>query len=307
MVNAIAVLSHLVIDEVQHRGSPVRIQIGGAGAYAAVGSSLVSGAGRTLLVSGVGSQDRMQVSQWCRERDIVTTGLFDVGDHSPRTLIDYRSEDDRTETPHHGPEHFESHTPFPKHLPVEPSSLGGCYFFHDTDPQYWRAVTELRGATSALMLWEISARACQPECWNAVVGCAGLVDVWSINLSEARALTGEFEADPVLARLAEVCSTVLLRLGARGSLIAHHGQVWAVPAVPTGLVDPTGGGNTCSGALLAALVDGVPLPRAGALASAAAARTISAAGPPSVDVAARISIQDTADRLVHQTALLDPS
>ncbi|TCO44020.1 sugar/nucleoside kinase (ribokinase family) [Kribbella antiqua] len=266
----IAILSHVVIDEIHRPGETESVeQIGGAGAYAAVGASLVSEPGRALIVSGVGRADRPAITEWATSRGIDPSGLFDVGEHSPRTHIEYFDDGDRVETPVYGLEHFEAHTPLPRHLPQ--SELAGVYLFHAHEASYWDQVGQLPHP----ILWEISRDSCHPSHLARVRELAATIDVLSINVAEAEALLGD-------SRLADLAPIVVLRAGERGSLVIKGSERIEVPAIPVIPKDPTGGGNSYSGAFIAIYAATGDPAAAGRAAAEAAGVVVSSAGTPAV-------------------------
>ena len=292
----IAVLSHIVLDEVHPSDveSVPHVEVGGAGAYAAVGSSLAGAAGATVLVSGVGTADRQTLAAWCTARQIDPAGLFDVSEFSPRTVIDYFPDGERVETPAFGLEHFDAHTPLPRHIPFPPDAIGGVYLFHDHEPDYWSEVDAARSRFAAPYLWEISADSCRPAALPAVRERLELVDVLSLNRTEALGLFGAGRLDEALAELARLPVVTVLRLGAAGSLVIDGGDLTAVGVAAGDVVDPTGGGNSYSGAFLADFAaTGDPV-AAARIAAAAAATVIAQTGAPLVDDDARAHVRAAA-------------
>jgi sugar/nucleoside kinase (ribokinase family) len=297
----IAILSHVVVDEIHRPGEyQVLEQIGGAGAYAAVGASLVSRTGQTLIVSGVGRGDRLAIQRWAGSRGIDDAGLFDVDERSPRTRIDYFEDGERIETPALGLEHFDAHTPLPRHIPVTAADLAGAYLFHADEDPYWRDVAAWRPHVTAPVLWEISRDSCEPERLTRVRELAATIDILSINVSEARELLGRDEADlpDVLADMAPI---VVLRSGERGSLVIRRRDRIEVPAPRVNAIDPTGGGNSYSGAFLAAYATTGDFARAAKAAAAAAAVVVSTIGTPAVDDDARVAVSTAAATLTTIT------
>lgn len=280
-MGAIAILSHIVIDEVHKPGVPeAESAVGGAGAYAAVGASLAGGAFDSAIVSGAGEQDLGLLTSWCCDREIDSSGLFVVSTHSPRTRIEYFDDGERVESPVYGVDHFDAHTPLPIHIPFDRDRLSGVYLFHDDGADYWRSVAEF-GAGSVPVLWEISAASCVPGHREAVLDLVALVNVLSINGTEAASLFGT-RADAV-SELRALGRTVLLRLGPEGSIVLDQGRAFRVGTPTTTLIDPTGGGNSYSGAFLAAYAaSGDPVWSA-QLAAAVAATVIAQPGAPLVD------------------------
>jgi sugar/nucleoside kinase (ribokinase family) len=303
----IAVLSHIVVDEIHRPDSAAStVEVGGAGAYAATGGSLAgadASSGASVLVAGIGRDDRAMLADWCAEREIDDAGLFDVGESSPRTRIQYFADGERVETPVFGLEHFDAHTPLPRHIPYPPDQVAGVYLFHDNEEAYWRDVSAYRSLTAAPVLWEISLDACRPEARDAVFDALALVDVLSINRTEAFALLGVADVDDAVRELRTAGAVVVLRMGAEGSLVIDGSR----PLVKVGVsdapvIDPTGGGNSYSGAFLAEFArSGDPI-AAARLAAAAAARVIAQHGAPAVDDETRRAVRNAATRI--RTTLL---
>ena len=95
------------------------------------------------------------------------------------------------------------------------------------------------------------------------------VDILIANEDEARAYTGETDEETALERLAEQTDTAVLKLGARGSIIARGGEIVRVaPAGSEGVIDTTGAGDLWAAGFLYGLVHDLPLEQCGKLASA---------------------------------------
>lgn len=110
-----------------------------------------------------------------------------------------------------------------------------------------------------------------------------LCDVLTPNEGELRALAG-LPADAPLADAAQVllargAGAVLVTLGAHGCCLCRRGEA---PTVIAGwsvdVVDTIGAGDTCTGALAAALARGLALPEAAFHANAAAALSVTGRG-----------------------------
>lgn len=95
------------------------------------------------------------------------------------------------------------------------------------------------------------------------------VDILLANEDEALAFTGHSDHRLAIEALARVAPIAVLKLGPRGSCIAHNGTVAFVPAMGDGhAVDTTGAGDLWASGFLFGLVHGFPLSRCGELASA---------------------------------------
>lgn len=304
----VAILSHAVIDEVHvpARPGPV-VEVGGAGSYAAVGASLASCRYRSLIVSGVGAADREALSTWFEMREVDPHGLFDVGEFSPRTVIQYDESGERVESSALGSAHFDAHTPLPRHIP-DLNAVAAAYLFHDTEPTYWDEVEEFRTSFSGPIVWELSAASAQPDRLLAVRRARANVDALSINRAEALALFEVRSVSEAVDGLRALGGLSLLRLGLDGSLVigATAEPLW-IAAVPTTVVDPTGGGNSYTGAFLAAWADSGDADLAARIASSVAASVIGQYGAPRVDAELRSQIASDAAQLRPDTQGSIPS
>jgi len=85
------------------------------------------------------------------------------------------------------------------------------------------------------------------------------VDVFMPNASEARRITGQADLEQAMGTLAELCSLVVVKDGARGAYACVGDHVIHVPAIPVTPVDTTGAGDCFNAGFLAAWLDGLPL------------------------------------------------
>ena len=94
------------------------------------------------------------------------------------------------------------------------------------------------------------------------------VDIVVANEDEATAFTGCREEPAALEALANLADLAVLKLGARGSMIAAKGRVYCIESIPADdIVDTTGAGDLWAAGFLYGLVNGMPLEVCGKLAS----------------------------------------
>jgi len=95
------------------------------------------------------------------------------------------------------------------------------------------------------------------------------VDILLANEDEARVFTGLGDESQALKALADRSEYAVLKIGKRGSLIAHGSEVISVaPDGDGSAVDTTGAGDLWASGFLFGLVHGLPLTACGALGSA---------------------------------------
>jgi len=95
------------------------------------------------------------------------------------------------------------------------------------------------------------------------------VDILVANEDEARAFTGHTDELKAIKTLSQNSSIAVLKIGERGSLIAHAGNIFTIEAKGAGAaVDTTGAGDLWAAGFLFGLVNGYHLEKCGELASA---------------------------------------
>ncbi len=113
--------------------------------------------------------------------------------------------------------------------------------------------------------------------YNVVEAARGLlvdlvrdsVDILLANEDESHAYTGEADPARALDSLRREVDIAVVKLGARGSLIAEGNAVHAVPALGDGrALDSTGAGDLWASGFLYGLVHELPLPACGAIGAA---------------------------------------
>jgi sugar/nucleoside kinase (ribokinase family) len=104
-------------------------------------------------------------------------------------------------------------------------------------------------------------------------------DIVFLNADEARALTDAEpeEAVSIVADRANV-RTVVVKLGAQGSIVSHEGKIHRVEAKMVRAIDTTGAGDAYAGGFLYGYLRSWDATRCGDLASAVAAETVSQLG-----------------------------
>ena len=272
----IVVMSTAVTDQVSWPGAS-EVQVpGGAGLYALAGAGIWTD--DALLVCGMGA-DQSAALDWLRANALRTDGLRVRDDRTPITHVAYRTDAERREAPVHGLEHYKRMEPTPADLRTFAGEASGVYVFRTADWNFWQEVLALKRVHGFMVLWELNADAARPQDLAAVRALAAQVDILSINTAEARALL----PDPpdLHAALCDLnVPAVFLRDGAAGAWLLTARERLHLPPAPVRVVDVTGGGNSASGALLAARCAGHDWREAGARASVSAALCLEQFGPP---------------------------
>ncbi len=131
-------------------------------------------------------------------------------------------------------------------------------------------------------------RAIRDTVWNTLTDFA---DIAFLNAEEARALTDD-EPERAVVVIAEKANlrTVIVKLGAQGSLVRHEGVTYEIPVRWVKAMDTTGAGDAYAGGFLYGVVRGFSPSDCGRLASAIAALTVGQIGAVFKDRAALAAI-----------------
>lgn len=297
------VFSHVVIDEIELADGMVQDPyLGGAGAYAAAGATLAAGPHRCAIISGVGTDLPFEAKLWLTDGGVATAGMPAVDAYTPRTLIRYRDDGERTETPDFGLHHFALSEPRMEMVPESYRNAKGLYVFKPIDTEFWADLREYRAHMNCAVLWEIDAAACSPTERTHVMRQLADVDLLSINQSELDLLYADQPDLPLAQRIEQLLAAgveeVLLRRGARGAIVFGNGGAFASNPPPGTVIDPTGAGNAFGGAYLARWVDtDHNSSEALAAAMASSALTIQKYGPPSLGQVDRNRFNRLADQI----------
>ncbi|MCF8044714.1 MAG: adenosine kinase [Desulfarculaceae bacterium] len=105
------------------------------------------------------------------------------------------------------------------------------------------------------------------------------VDILIANEDEAEAYTGLKEEDRALEKMAENVEYAVLKIGKRGSMIAHKGTVTRVdPVIAEDAVDTTGAGDLWAAGFLYGLANGFSIEKSGRIGSACGAEVVRVVG-----------------------------
>ena len=112
------------------------------------------------------------------------------------------------------------------------------------------------------------------------------IDIVFMNEMEAKEFTGKEEHE-ALAHAQDLCQITIVKLGAKGSLIASQGETFTIDPIKANPVDTTGAGDSYAAGFLYGLTHNWPLDKAGKLGSLLAARVIEQKGAGMKDISAK--------------------
>jgi sugar/nucleoside kinase (ribokinase family) len=293
-VRPLLVLSNVILDDIRLAdGSERPGQLGGAAVYAAVGAAFWWP--KVGIVAGVGADLDERTQGRLNTFGLLPQGLLQRDPCTISSRLVYALDGSRSETPLYGEAHFQRLQITPDDIPLDLLPAAATYIFRGVDPSFWMGIRRQR-ETLGVILWELEDDPALSSLWTEVEKLLPVVDIISLNLSEATSLLGDTSAMKLVERLLTAGALrVLLRMGADGALIADR-NVWVRLMPPkSSIIDVTGGGNCFGGAFLAAYqAQPEDIERASRCAAASAARCLGQFGPPNpLD---REGLEELADR-----------
>ncbi len=274
------VLSTAVTDDIYFPdGTTITGVGGGAGWYAYAGMRLWTD--DALLVSGVGDDFSKIHGSWFDTNNACTGGLLVKDNHSPLTKVMYQQDGEREEIPTYGYGHYKKIEPQPEDIAPFCSDCKGMYVFKNTeDPVFWKKLLQLKEQYGFTLMWEISADATAYDNIEAVLSITSQVDIVSINLTEATSLFNVAEEKLAENFRAHNMPLVFLRKGSRGASVITKTEEVQVPSITVDkVVDPTGAGNSSSGAFLVGYCEHTLFFEMGVMGSISASYMIQQYGP----------------------------
>jgi sugar/nucleoside kinase (ribokinase family) len=272
-------MTNLIIDDLWLAdGTHHPATLGGAVVYAATAAAFWWP--EVAMITGVG-HDLHEVTQGqLRDFGLRTEGEIVRDPHTIQSKLVYFEDGERTETPAYGPEHFAGMELTPDDIPEALLPAAGTYIFRNLWPEFWASYAVKRSQLGTT-LWELQGDVAEAQHWPAIRALLPTIDIFSLNLTEARGILGLDDADEIARRLIEAGAKVLvLRMGAEGALITDGVEQLRLRPPPAPVVDVTGGGNAfCGGFLAGWCLKPGDLEHAARCAAASAARALAQYGP----------------------------
>lgn len=275
------IASTAVTDEIHFAdGKSVEIVAGGAGIYALCGVKLWCD--EVMLATGVGADFQEIYGEWYEKNHLSMEGLIIKDEKTPHTVINYFEDGEREEIPLYGAHHYKKIETVPEDLKPYFETAKGIYIFKNSDPEYWKKIIQYKENSSAKVMWEIGCDATYPENYENIKRIAQHMDVFSINLTESRHMMAKDDMEEIIKEYQSFgIPLVFLRRGAAGAVMITPEEVTYVPSQKNvNVVDPTGGGNSSSGAVLYGFCEGFSPKICGTMGSISAAMCLGQYGVP---------------------------
>lgn len=258
--------------------------LGGGGLFALSGIKLWSDSCK--LVCNAGTDYRKDYGAWLKENGLPCDAIHVLLDRTGKTILTHNPDGSYFQEYVQGNvaglmEHG--------YLEMKPEEvLSDCdedsaafYMAQQTDRVKWRAIDRLKEKSGMKMMWELHPHNVSLESVREVIRIA---DMWSLNWEEAEQLFGiprEKEEDMLGELMKLPVEMIFYREGKKGAYVITGNSACFCDAVePFGAsVDPTGCGNSSTGAAMVAYMEGRDAKMTGIMANIAAGYTAAQFGP----------------------------
>lgn len=265
-----------------------RESIGGPATFAYSGVKLFTDS--VLQCSRVGADYHGLFDPWIARNGIETKGLKVVCEQSNHTRLvylpdgTYDADPDAAEPDESQFIMSEKQQDF-GYMKTSPEDIGaftgqggvkGVYIAQNSDRIFWDRLGALRERDGFKLMWEIEETSARHHLLDRALHALQYVDIFSINLVEAQGLFGvEGEGACIEALQKLPVALTLFRVGKKGLYSVTSERAYFLPSAPVDReVDPTGCGNTSTGAALFAYAEGYDPLMVGIMANCASAQNI---------------------------------
>ena len=265
-------------DGIKHR----RESIGGPATFAYSGVKLFTD--DVIQCSRLGEDYHTLFDPWVAKNKIETRGLKVVSDHCNHTSLTYFP--DGT----YGSAQFSDvgfvsewmqNLGYMKTSPADFAAFTGegetkgIYLAQNCDRVFWEQLGQVKARDGFKIMWEIEGPSAQLKFIDKVRYACQYVDIFSINLQEAQNLFNVEGDEACIKNLQKLpVEFTLFRVGERGLYAVTPKEAYLLAPAPGPVVDPTGCGNTSTGAALYAFVEGYDPLMIGVMANVAAGQNI---------------------------------
>jgi len=258
-----------------------------------------------LYVSNVGADFDRYYGEWMRRNNLSERGINRILPYTHYNVLRYGPDGLHSEASVYG-EAYEAETFPADRLQAEQiaavcgPATKGIYIEAYEHENIWEDIDMIRKNRGTKIMWEIpTSAALDPDRRERVLATLSKIDIFSLNLPEAKSLfaaAGEAEAAEKIKEFGRPC---FFRVGTRGSYWIDRSEIWFAPSVAGGeTVDATGCGNCATAAALYGYCEGYEPLRTAVLANVAAAYNLRQYGPiPPVTKELRAAARAWAERI----------
>lgn len=278
------IAGNVMIDSVRFQDGRTsdRKNMGGPSVFAYSGVRVWTD--KAKLVCNVGEDFHPYFHEWVEKNAVDMSGIKVKCDHCNHSYLVYH--EDGTYGQDDNATYFRSDWQQDLgYMKTTPEEIGehtkvggvkGVYLAQNVDHVFWTKLGAIKKRDSFKMMWEIEAPSAYKMYMDAVLYALLSVDIFSINYQEAQNLfevTSEEECIQAIQALPVACT--LFRVGKKGVFVITPSEHVFVPSIIFDAeTDPTGCGNTSTGAALYAFCEGYDALAIGVTANVASALNV---------------------------------
>lgn len=152
----------------------------------------------------------------------------------------------------------------------------GVYVAQNCDKVFWDDLGAIKARDGFKIMWEIEGPSSYKQFLDKVIYACQYVDIFSINIQEAQHLFDVEGEEACIRELQKLpVDVTLFRVGKKGLYSVTPDKAYFLPSTPVDReIDPTGCGNTSTGAALFAYGEGYDALMIGIIANCASAQNI---------------------------------
>lgn len=298
-----AVMGGIFLNDVYYaNGDSRKGLIGGGGLYALSGIRLWTD--HVHFIGNIGLDFENYIAPWWDENHIPRKGLTVCHDHCTYHKVEYRPDGTYHEESiyNEGLRHDLYMVSRPEQIEPVAANLKGLSLVTAAIPVEFEKIGALRKKYGFSVMFEISTFYCQHEYLNDILRCLDHVDIYSVNLPEAKAIFQVDTEDACLQKILEIGKPCFFRVGKKGSYVVMDGKALFVPVVVGEHdMDPTGCGNSSTAAAGYAFAEGYDPLMIGILANVTSCMNAQQYGPmPVMDKVLREKSMALAHKLYNE-------
>lgn len=273
----------LMVNELSFYDGQIKKNIIGGGAvFATEGVKLWND--KVLLLAGCGKDYRLYFSEWLDKNNLSDIGFLCKWDKTNSFYLKYHSDGSYEEGLLNQQETHWDEIDFMLVSPSEMESfcqdIKGMYITMDIIKEYWEKVYLLKQKYNFKIMWELATASAVFENYLDFVSIIKMVDIYSLNLNEARKLFGLQKEEEIIRHIIRLGVPAYFRVGIKGAYMVMDGKaVFTAAYIGENEKDPTGCGNSSTAAAMVGFVEGYSLKETAAMAAVTAAYNAKQFGP----------------------------
>jgi sugar/nucleoside kinase (ribokinase family) len=275
---------NVMVDSVRFQDGRTsdRKNMGGPAPFAYSGIRVWTDSAR--LVCNVGADFTMYFNDWILKNRVDMSGIKVKCDHCNHSYLVYF--EDGTYGQDDQAAHFRSDWMQDLgYLKTTPEEIGehsvkspakGLYLAQNVDHVFWEKLGDIKKRDKFKIMWEIEGPSSYSVYMEDVLNALESVDAFSINLKEAQNLFDVKTEAECIRKIQQLpVEYTLFRVGKKGAYSVTPKTAVFVPSLSFGVeLDPTGCGNTSTGAALYAFCEGFDEHQIGVMANVASALNV---------------------------------